>query len=121
MWVLLRLAPSGGLLELSLFSMDLYLSHTQQVKCMCLQNSFAKPVLVASYFSGDNRKVTMKLKSPSLADFWAVLLNNGEGGRAGSRLEESDVWALQPGIAPETLRWEKSRCFMARKHVGLAA
>lgn len=113
LWVVLRLAPGRELLEMSWFSMDLYLSHAQ-VKCVCIQNSFTKPALVASCFSGDNRKVTMKLNSPTLVDSWALLLNNGEGGRAGSRLEQSNVWALQPGIAPERLRWEKSWCFIVR-------
>lgn len=97
LWVLLRLASGRELLEMSWFFMDLYLSHAQ-VKCVCIQNSFAKPALVASYFSGDNRKVTMKLNSPTLVDSWALLLNNGEGGRAGSRLEQSKC------MGPET--WE---------------
>lgn len=108
LWVLLRLASRRELLEMSWFFMDLYLSHAQ-FKCVCLQNSFAKPALVASYFSGDNRKVTMKLNTPTLVDSWALLLNNGEGGRAGSRLEQSNVWALKPG----RLRWE-SWCFIVR-------
>lgn len=74
---------------MSLFSMGLYLSCAQQVKSVCIQNSFAKPVLVASYFSGDNRKLNMKLNPPSLVNSWALLRNNyynGEGRRAGSRL-----------------------------------
>jgi len=65
-------------------------------------------------FQGTREKITMKLNSPALVDSWAFLLNNGEGGRAGSRLEQSNVWALRPGMAPEAPRWQESRCFNAR-------
>lgn len=92
-------APGDGALDMSLFSMDFYLS-CAQVKCVCLQNSCAVCHFLISW---DDRKTTVKLNLPNSGGF---LLNNGEGGRAGFRLE-------QPGIAPGTWRWEKSWCFLS--------
>lgn len=63
--------------------MDFYLS-CAQVKRVCIQNSFGACHFLISW---DNRKTTMKLNSPT----GGFLLYNGEGGRAGFRLEQAGI------------------------------
>lgn len=52
------------------------LSYAQHIRRVYIQNSFAKPVLVASYFSDFHRRAVMKPNSFTLLGSWELLLNN---------------------------------------------
>lgn len=77
---------------------------------MCVHTEFPCCLLLTVFIG--QQKNNCETEFPRSGGF---LLNEGEGGRAGFRLE-------QPGIAPGTRRWEKGWCFLSdvRKDMGSA-